>query len=114
MPELTRESLIEAAKAAAEKAGPDLSRADFMRVTGITDHQIARLFPEGRWSEVKRLAGLDRHPKHNAPLDDEAIIREFHRVASELGKFTRGMYSPTRQTFLQTLCVVASVGCRVH
>ena len=65
MPELTRESLVEAAKAAAEKAGPDSSRADFVRVTGITDHQIARLFPEGRWSEVKRLAGLDRHPKHN-------------------------------------------------
>ena len=86
MPELTRESLIEAAKAAAEKAGPDLSRADFVRVTGITDHQIARLFPEGRWSEVKRLAGLDRHPKHNAPLDDETILKEFHRVASELGQ----------------------------
>jgi hypothetical protein len=86
MPELTRESLIEAAKAAAGKAGPDLSRADFVRVTGITDHQIARLFPEGRWSEVKRLAGLDRHPKHNSPLDDETILREFHRVASELGQ----------------------------
>jgi hypothetical protein len=86
MPELTRESLIEAAKSAAEKTGPDLSRADFLRVTGITDHQIARLFPEGRWSEVKRLAGLDRHTKHNSPLDDETILKEFHRVASELGQ----------------------------
>jgi len=86
MLELTREVLIEAAKAAAEKVGPYLSRADFIRITGITDHQIARLFPEGRWSKIKKLAGLDRHPKYNMPLDDEAILKEFHRVASELGQ----------------------------
>jgi len=86
MHKLTRESLIEAAKAAAEKVGLDISRADFTRVTGINDYQIGLLFPEGRWSEVKSLAGLDRHPRHNVPLDDEAILKELHRVASELGK----------------------------
>lgn len=86
MPDLTREALIEAVKAAAEKAGPDLSRADFFRATRISEHQITRLFPEGRWSELKRVAGLERNPKHNEQLDDETILREFHRVASELGQ----------------------------
>lgn len=86
MADLTREALIEAVKAAAEKAGADLSRADFFRETGISEHQITRLFPEGRWSELKRVAGLERNPKHNEQLDDETILREFHRVASELGQ----------------------------
>jgi len=68
MTDLTREAVIAAAKAAAAKIGSDLSQSDFRRETGITDHQIGRLFPEGRWSEVKRLAGLDRNPKWSAPL----------------------------------------------
>lgn len=86
MAELTREDLIEAAREAAAQAGPGLSRADFMRVTGISDHQIGRLFPEGRWTELKRLAGLERHPRHRLPLDDAALLSEFHRVATELGR----------------------------
>jgi len=84
MPELTREALIDAVRAAAEKVGSNLSRSDFFRETGISEHQITRFFPEGRWSELKRVAGLDRNPKHNTPLDDEEILREFHRVASEI------------------------------
>lgn len=64
MPELTREALINAVKAAAKKIGSDLSRSDFFRETGISEHQINKLFPEGRWSELKRLAGLSRNPKH--------------------------------------------------
>lgn len=86
MPDLTREQLVQAAVAAAEKVGPNLSRSEFIRVSGITDHQIGRLFPEGRWSEVKRLAGLERNPKHNVPFEDETLLREFHRVASDLGR----------------------------
>lgn len=86
MAELTREALIEAAKTAAKKVGTDLSRAEFLRETGVSEHQINRLFPEGRWSELKRLAGLDRNPKHHVPIEDEDILEEFHRVASELGQ----------------------------
>ena len=86
MSELTREDLITAAKAAAEKLGPQLSRSDFLRETGISEHQITRLFPEGRWGEVKRLAGLEAHPKHNAALNDEDLLAEFHRVATESGR----------------------------
>jgi hypothetical protein len=85
MPDLTRDALIEAVKAAAAKCGADLARADFIRESGISEHQINRLFPEGRWSELKQVAGLDRNPRHNLPLDDEAILKGFHRVASELG-----------------------------
>jgi hypothetical protein len=103
VPELTRESIIEAAKAAAEKSGPDLSRADFMRATGISEHQINRLFPAGRWSELKQLAGLDKHPKHHTPLDDESILREFHRVANELGNI------PTWAVFAHSARISADV-----
>jgi hypothetical protein len=85
MSELTREELIEAAKFAAEKVGSDLSRADFLRETGISEHQIYRLFPEGRWTELKRLAGLERNPQHRVPLDDNDILVEFNRVSSEYG-----------------------------
>jgi hypothetical protein len=86
MNELTREAIIDAARQAAEKAGPAISRSEFQRIAGIGQYHIYRLFPEGGWSEVKQLAGLDRHPKDNTNLTDEALIEEFHRVASLLGK----------------------------
>jgi hypothetical protein len=86
MPDLTRDDLIEAVKVAAAKCGTDLARSDFIRESGISEHQISRLFPEGRWSELKEAAGLDRNPRHNLPLDDEAILKEFHRVAAVLGQ----------------------------
>src|SRR5207247_1028444 len=41
---------------------------------------------DGGWSEVKRLAGLERHPKHNLPLSDEDLLNQFHHVASSLGR----------------------------
>jgi len=77
--------MIDAAKSAAARAGSDLSRSDFLRETGISEHQIYRLFPEGRWTELKRLAGLDRNPRHRTALEDEEILSEFHRIASDLG-----------------------------
>ena len=83
MTELTRKELIKAAKSAADKVGPDLSRADFLRETGISEHQIYRLLPEGRWTELKRVAGLERNPQHRVALEDNEILKEFHRVASE-------------------------------
>jgi len=84
MSELTREALIAAAQGAAATAGPQLSRTDFTRLTGISEHQIARLFP-GRWTELKREAGLAAHPMQRAPVSDDAILAEFHRVATEHG-----------------------------
>ena len=44
----TRETIIEAAKRAAENAGADvLSRDDFQRITGIGQHHVYRLSPAG-------------------------------------------------------------------
>jgi hypothetical protein len=71
MCDVTRDSIIQAAKSAAEQVG-----ADFERATGISQYHVYRLFLEGGWSEVKQLAGLDRHPKDNQPLTGEEILRE--------------------------------------
>ena len=86
MEDITRETIVRSAKKAAEQVGRPISRADFERLTGISQYHIYRLFPEGGWTEVRRLAGLKRHPKDNAPLSDDEILEEFHRVASSLGK----------------------------
>ena len=86
MNELTKETIIEAAKQAASQMNSPISRSDFERLTGISQYHIYRLFPEGGWSEVKRLAGLERHPKDNQPLTDEQLLEEFHNVASLLGR----------------------------
>ncbi|MHC4463911.1 MAG: hypothetical protein ACYS30_21125 [Planctomycetota bacterium] len=83
--EITKENIIEAAKNAAAKVDGVLSRSDFIRLTGISEYYINKYFPEGRWSEVKELAGLKRHPFHREPLSDDELLLEYHRVASELG-----------------------------
>lgn len=82
--EPSREAIVEAAKRAAASAPGPLSRADFERLTGISQYHIYRCFPEGGWSEVKALAGLERHPKDNLQLADDDLLAEFHRVATEL------------------------------
>src|SRR6516165_9231072 len=84
MGEVTREAVIDAAKRAAAQAAGPISRADFERLTGISQYHIYRLFPEGGWSEVRAAAGLDRHPKDKEPLSDEELLCEFHRVALEI------------------------------
>jgi hypothetical protein len=86
MSKITRETIIRAARKTADQLGHPISRADFERVTGISQYHIYRLFPEGGWTEVKHLAGLKRHPKDNQPLTDEQLLQEFHRVASSLGR----------------------------
>ena len=86
MAELTRNDLVEAAKSADAGVQRPLSRSDFERITGISQYHIYRLFPEGGWSELKRLAGIDRHPKENQPLSDDDLLEEFHSVATKLGR----------------------------
>jgi hypothetical protein len=85
MEQVTREDIIEAAREAARKLGGPISRSDFVRVTGISQYHIYKLFPQDGWSEVKRLAGLERHPRENPPLSDDDLLWEYHRVASDLG-----------------------------
>ncbi len=86
MAEITREVIIKAAKAAEAKAGTPISRADFERISGISQYHIYRAFPDGGWTEVKKIAGIDRHPKDNEALSDDQVMSELNRVASELGR----------------------------
>jgi hypothetical protein len=90
MPALTREEIIEAAKRGAAECGGVLSRADFERRSGISQHQLYKAFPDGGWTEVLQLAGIQRHPLHNEPVSDEELLTEFHRVALELGEIPTG------------------------
>ena len=85
MGEITRESIIEAAKAAAKQTGGVVSRPDFKRITGISDHHIYRHFPDGGWNEVLELAGVQRHARNKDPITDNQLLEEFHRVVSQLG-----------------------------
>jgi hypothetical protein len=85
MAEVTRESIVDAAKQAARKTGGLLSRADFERLTGISEHHIYKLFPDGGWLELSRLAGLDKHPQYHARIPDDDLLAEYHRVASSVG-----------------------------
>src|SRR5579863_10184548 len=85
MGEHTRESIVEAAKAAAAQTGGILSRVDFVRLTGISGYYLYNLFPDGGWSEVQQLAGIERHPHSTQPLSDDDLLAEFHRVVSQLG-----------------------------
>lgn len=84
MREITKESIIDEAKAASAKIDGPLSRPIFESLTGISQYHIYKLFPKGGWSEVKRLAGLERHPKDQPTFSDDDLLCEYHRVASEL------------------------------
>ena len=85
MTDIDGDAIVKAARKAAEDAGHPVSRADFVRMTGIGEWHIYRAFPEGGWSEVKRRAGLEPHPKHMSALSDEDMLTEWHRVAIECG-----------------------------
>lgn len=103
MNEVTRDQVLEAARGLAERQDGPISRADFERLTGISQYHIYRLFPEGGWSEVKKLAGLERHPKDNDPLSDDELLEEFRRVASTQGRI------PTWTSFASAAQVSADV-----
>jgi hypothetical protein len=90
MTEVTREAIIEAAKRAAAEFSGMLSRSDFERLSGISQRHLYKAFPDGGWTEVLQLAGIQRHPLHNERIPDEELLAEFHRVASELGKISTG------------------------
>lgn len=101
--EITRETIIDAAKRAETEAGAPISRPDFERLTGISQYHIYRLFPEGGWSEVKRLGELQRHPKDNEQLSDDELLAEFHRVAGGLEQI------PTWTVFAHRATISADV-----
>lgn len=83
---MTRDDIIEAARKVAQETGGVISRSDFERLAGINQYHIYRLFPEGGWGEVKRLAGIQRHPKDNESITDDKLLSEFHEVTKKLRK----------------------------
>lgn len=96
MDEITRESIIEAARQARKSQESPISRGDFSRLTGISQYYIYHLFPDGGWGEIKQLAGLESHPKANRPLADNELLIEFHRVALESGSIPTWMVFASR------------------
>lgn len=86
MREVTRNEIIEAAKHAAEQVEGVISRKEFERITKISNYHVYKNFPEGGWSEVKKLAGLERHPRDKDSLSDEELLEEYHRVATKIGR----------------------------
>jgi hypothetical protein len=83
---VTRESIIEAARAVAKNCEATLSKTDFIRLTGIGEHHIWRLFPEGGWTKIRELAGIERHPRDHDALSDDQLLAEYLRVAKEVGR----------------------------
>ena len=51
MSDVTPDAIVEAVRNAAAQAGGNISRAEFVRVSGICEYQIYRLFPGGGWTE---------------------------------------------------------------
>jgi hypothetical protein len=102
MAEITRDTIIEAAKRIAADSGATLTKTDFVRLSGIGEYHIYRLFPEGGWSEVRKLAGLDRHPMDLDPVTDDQLMAEFYRVAKEFGKIPTWSVFASRARFSDT------------
>jgi hypothetical protein len=102
MAEITRDTIIEAAKRIAADSGATPTKTDFVRLSGIGEYHIYRLFPEGGWSEVRKLTGIDRHPMDLDPVTDDQLMAEFYRVAKELGKIPTWSVFASRARFSDT------------
>lgn len=86
MTEISRDRIIGLAKKIASRLGQDsLSRVDFIKESGISTHYLYTLFPDGGWTEVCKYAGLKTEGS-GYPIEEESLLDEFNRVASELGK----------------------------
>jgi Homing endonuclease associated repeat len=83
----TREEVIALAKRLASE-GPDLplSKLRFEQQSGVSEHFIYRLFPEGGWSELRRAAGIAAHPEHPDRLGNDELLEEYYKVATALGR----------------------------
>ena len=80
---LTREGIIKAVKAAAQRSGGVLSRDDFLRETGLSEYHIRKFFA-GRWLELLKAADVKCHPFYHPRLSDEEILQDYHRIVRQL------------------------------
>jgi hypothetical protein len=86
MEKLTREDVVEAARKAQEETNGPLTHRKFIQVSGITAYKICRLFPEGRWTEIRDLAGIERHHMDRKEYSDDELLMKFHSVVESVGK----------------------------
>lgn len=92
-----------------QPVGATLMAGAFLVMAGhgdvYSEAEVREWLQETGWRPVETtpLAGLDRHPKDKVNLTDEALIEEFHRVASLLGKI------PTWAVFAHHATVSADV-----
>lgn len=86
MADLTRDDVVEAARRAQDQVAGPLTRRKFIQVSGITEWNINRLFPQGRWTEIRDLAGIERHPLDRREYADDELLAEFHRVVEHVGE----------------------------
>ena len=93
MNEVTRESIVDAARAAFAQTSGTLSVKEFVRISGLSREALYRLFPDGGWTKVREIVGIPRHPYEHAHKSDGDLLIEFHTVATELGAIpTWGMF----------------------
>jgi hypothetical protein len=85
MSDFTREQLVDAARKAQQEVDAPLTRRKFIEITGISEGQINRLFPNGRWTEIRELAGISRHPMDRREYKDDEVLAEYHRVVKRVG-----------------------------
>ena len=103
MAHLTQDDLINSVRSVSDKVQDPLSREVFERISGISQYHIYRLFPDGGWSELKRRAGIARHPRQHDRLEDDDILKELYSVVLTLGKF------PTWSQFSNHAAISADV-----
>jgi hypothetical protein len=82
----TAEEIVEAARKTQAGLDHSISLKEFIRISGIGQHEINRAFPEGRWTEVKRAAGLAAHPQFFPKYSDDELLDAFHSVAESVGR----------------------------
>ncbi len=86
MPRHSASDIVEAARKAQGDRTTAISLKDFVRVSGITIGEICRTFPEGRWTEVKKLAGIDAHEQFHPRISDEDLLLAYHKVVEAIGR----------------------------
>jgi hypothetical protein len=83
---LSREDIVEAARKAQAGLDHSISLREFRQISGVKQNQINRAFPEGRWTEVKRLAGLDAAEQFHPRFTDEELLQAYHKVVEVTGR----------------------------
>ena len=94
----TKEAILQAIRDAASALGRTPSRSDFVRHSGIGEHQINNHFDT--WNDAVGAAGLEPHTK-NLRLDESVLLEDWAKVVRKLGEiptFVRyrreGAFSP--------------------